>query len=92
VLAWPSAESGALPIEGGVAVAFRREIAAAADPDAKRTELEEAFAARRSPFPRAESFSVHDLIDPRETRGRLCRWLGHVWPLLQEQIPTRIPL
>ena len=91
VLAWPSAESGALPIEGGVAVAFRREIEAAADPDAKRTELEEAFAARRSPFPRAESFSVHDLIDPRETRGRLCRWLGHVWPLLREQIPTHIP-
>ncbi len=92
VLAWPSAESGALPIEGGVAVAFRREIEAAADPDARRAELEEAFAARRSPFPRAESFSVHDLIDPRETRGRLCRWLGHVWPLLKEQIPTRIPL
>jgi acetyl-CoA carboxylase carboxyltransferase component len=92
VLAWPSAESGALPIEGGVAVAFRREIAEAADPDAKRAELEEAFAARRSPFPRAESFSVHDLIDPRETRGRLCRWLERVWPLLKEQIPTELPL
>ena len=26
-MSWPSAESGALPIEGGVAVAFRREIA-----------------------------------------------------------------
>jgi acetyl-CoA carboxylase carboxyltransferase component len=91
VLAWPSAESGALPIEGGVAVAFRREIAAAADPDAKRTELEETFAARRSPFPRAESFSVHDLIDPRETRSRLCRWLGHVWPLLREQVPSQLP-
>ena len=32
VLSWPSAEGGALPIEGGVAVAFRREIAAAPDP------------------------------------------------------------
>jgi acetyl-CoA carboxylase carboxyltransferase component len=92
VLAWPSAESGALPIEGGVAVAFRREIEAADDPDAKRSELEEAFAARRSPFPRAESFSVHDLIDPRETRERLCRWIGHVWPLLREQLPTAVPL
>lgn len=90
VLAWPSGESGALPIEGGVAVAFRREIAAADDPDAKRAELEEAFASRRSPFPRAESFSVHDLIDPRETRPRLCRWLDHTWPLLREQLPTRI--
>jgi acetyl-CoA carboxylase carboxyltransferase component len=91
VLSWPSAESGALPIEGGVAVAFRREIAAAVDPEAKRNELEEALASRRSPFPRAESFGVHDLIDPRETRSRLCRWIGHVWPLLSEQVPTRPP-
>jgi acetyl-CoA carboxylase carboxyltransferase component len=91
VLSWPSAESGALPIEGGVAVAFRREIEAAEDPEAKRTELEEAFASRRSPFPRAESFGVHDLIDPRETRARLCRWIAHVWPLLAEQLPTRPP-
>lgn len=90
VLSWPSGESGALPIEGGVAVAFRREIAAAPDPDAKREELEEAFASQRSPFPRAESFAVHDLIDPRETRFRLCRWLDSSWPLLREQLPSRI--
>ena len=36
VLSWPSMESGALPLEGGVAVAFHREIAAAPDPEAKR--------------------------------------------------------
>ena len=91
VLAWPSAEAGALPIEGGIAVAFRREIESAADPDAKRAELEAAFAGNRSPFPRAESFGVHDLIDPRETRSRLCRWIDRVWPLLAEQVPTRPP-
>lgn len=82
VLAWPSAESGPLPVEGGVAVAFRREIAAAEDPDAKRRELEEQLAARQSPFPRAEALSVHELIDPRETRPMLCRWLDRVQPLL----------
>jgi len=91
VLSWPSAESGALPIEGGVAVAFRREIEAAEDPEAKRADLEEALASRRSPFPRAEAFGVHDLIDPRETRAKLCRWVEHVWPLLAEQVPTRPP-
>jgi acetyl-CoA carboxylase carboxyltransferase component len=89
VLAWPSAESGALPIEGGVAVAFRREIATAADPEARRQELEEEFAARRTPFPRAESFSVHDLIDPRRTRPRLCQWIEWVEPLLREQLGPR---
>ncbi|MEM6534639.1 MAG: carboxyl transferase domain-containing protein, partial [Pseudomonadota bacterium] len=82
VLAWPSAESGPLPVEGGVAVAFHREIAAAEDPDAKRRELEEMLAARQSPFPRAEAFSVHDLIDPAETRPMLCRWIDRIQPLL----------
>ncbi len=83
VFAWPSAESGALPIEGGVAVAFRREIESAPDPDARRAELEERFAARRNPFPRAESFGVHDLLDPRETRPALCQWIELCGPQLE---------
>lgn len=82
VLAWPSAEMGALPVEGGVAVAFGREIAAADDPEAKRQELEAALAARQSPFPRAESFAFHELIDPAETRPALCDWLDWVQPRL----------
>jgi acetyl-CoA carboxylase carboxyltransferase component len=89
VLAWPSAESGALPVEGGVAVAFAREIAAAPDPIARRSELEEQFAARQSPFPRAEAFSVHDLIDPKETRTKLCDWIELVQPQLNHLLgPT----
>ena len=88
VLAWPSAETGALPVEGGVAVAFRREIAQAEDPDARRRELEEQLAARQSPFPRAEAFSVHELIDPRETRPMLCRWIDRVQPLLPPLLGT----
>jgi acetyl-CoA carboxylase carboxyltransferase component len=82
VLAWPSAEGGALPVEGGVAVAFRREIAAADDPDALRRELEERFSRGASPFPRAESFGVNDLIDPRRTRPALCEWIGWIQPAL----------
>ncbi len=75
VLDWPSAESGALPLEGGVAVAFHRQIAAADDPDATRAELEAKFERARSPFRAAESFAVHDMIDPRETRSLLCDWV-----------------
>jgi acetyl-CoA carboxylase carboxyltransferase component len=90
ILAWPSAESGALPLEGGVAVAFRREIAAAPDPEAKRRELEEELASRRTPFPRAEFFGVHDLIDPRRTRPALCEWLEWTQPLLRALVaPAR---
>ncbi len=82
VIAWPSAESGALPIEGGVAVAFHREIAASENPDATRKAMEDKLRQARSPFPRAESFSVHELIDPRETRPVLCEWV--------ESIQTRL--
>lgn len=86
VFAWPSAERGALPLEGGVAVAFRREIAEAPDPDAKRLELEEMLAKGRTPFPSADFFSVHDLIDPRRTRPELCEWLESVHPMLRARL------
>ncbi|MCF8466475.1 MAG: hypothetical protein K9G33_03660, partial [Sneathiella sp.] len=83
VLSWPSAEMGPLPVEGGVAVAFRRQIEASSDPEKLRAELEEQLAAQQSPFPRAESFSVHDIIDPRETRPALCQWIDWIQPNLQ---------
>ena len=89
VLAWPSAESGALPLEGGVAVAFRREIAAAVNPEARRRELENELAKGRTPFPRAESFAVNDLIDPRNTRLELCRWVELTRPLVEAEARRR---
>ncbi|MEQ9639093.1 MAG: carboxyl transferase domain-containing protein [Alphaproteobacteria bacterium] len=86
VVAWPSAELGALPVEGGVAVAFGRDIAAAEDPEARRAELEAELARRQSPFPRAESFAFHDIIDPRDTRPVLCNWLDWVQPRLDADL------
>ena len=83
-LAWPSWEMGALPVEGGVAVAFHREIESADDPAEKRKELEDMLAANKSPFPMMEGFAVHELIDPRQTRNRLCRWIEWIEPLLPE--------
>ena len=64
-----------MPVEGGVAVAFAKEIAMAKNPEQKQKELEDQLAQRQSPIPRAEGFSAHDLIDPRETRPRLISWL-----------------
>ena len=69
--AWPSGEWGSLPIEGGVEAAYKRVIAAADDPDAKRAELEEGLASLRNPILTAESFGVEEIIDPRETRPLL---------------------
>jgi acetyl-CoA carboxylase carboxyltransferase component len=71
-IAWPTGEWGSLPVEGGVAAAFRREIAAAPDPKAKEKELETELRAYGSPFRTAEAFAVEEIIDPRETRPILC--------------------
>jgi methylmalonyl-CoA decarboxylase subunit alpha len=72
-MAWPSAEWGSLPIEGGVAAAFRREIAEAPDPAAREQEIEARFRPYASPFRSAEAFAIEEIIDPRETRPILCR-------------------
>lgn len=71
-MSWPSGEFGSLPIEGGVAAAYRREIAAAPDPAKRTAELEAELLKYSSPFRTAEHFAVEDIIDPRETRERLC--------------------
>ena len=86
VLAWPSAESGALPVEGGVAVAFKKEISEAKDPEIKRKEIELSLTKNQNPFPRAENFSVHEIIDPRDTRKYLSQWSERIQPQLKANI------
>jgi methylmalonyl-CoA decarboxylase subunit alpha len=74
-VAWPSAEIGNLPVEGGVRAAFRREIDAAPDPLRREAEIEKELKALASPMRMAEAFALEDMIDPRETRPYLCRML-----------------
>lgn len=74
-IGWPSGEWGGIPTEGGVDAAFRRVIESAPDPAAKRRELEEAVKRLRSPFATAEALAVEDIIDPRDTRPVLIRFL-----------------
>ena len=85
-LAWPSAEWGSLPIEGGVAAAFRREIQAAADPAAREAQIEKELREMASPFRTAEAFGVEEIIDPRETRAYLCRFIDAA----QERLATSV--
>lgn len=75
-LAWPSGEWGSLPVEGGVAAAFRREIEASDDPKARERELEAELRAYTSPFRTAEALAVEEIIDPRETRPVLCDYIA----------------
>jgi acetyl-CoA carboxylase carboxyltransferase component len=87
--AWPSAEWGSLPIEGGVAVAYRREIAQAPDPAKRQQELEAELLAMNSPLRTAEAFGVEDIIDPRDTRPLLCRFIAAVQPALHARLGPR---
>jgi acetyl-CoA carboxylase carboxyltransferase component len=75
-IAWPSAEWGDMPIEGGVDAAFRREIAAAEDPAAFRREAEARLFAAADPWKTVEAFGIESMIDPRETRPILCSFLN----------------
>ncbi|MDP6778079.1 MAG: carboxyl transferase domain-containing protein [Candidatus Latescibacteria bacterium] len=75
-LAWPSGEWGSLPVEGGVAAAFRREIEASEDPKKREKELEDELRVYSSPFRSAEALAVDEIIDPRETRPILCEYLA----------------
>jgi len=74
-VAWPSGEWGSLPLRGGVEAAYRRVIEEAEDPEAKRAELQREYQQMTSPFRTAEVFGIEDIIDPAETRPRLCQWI-----------------
>ena len=87
--AWPSARWGSIPIEGGVQAAFRKEIEAAPDPDARRAEIEARYEKLASPFRSAERFSILDIIDPRETRPILTDWVKDAYALLPAQLGPR---
>jgi acetyl-CoA carboxylase carboxyltransferase component len=70
--AWPSAEIAVLGAEGAVNIIFRREIAAADDPEAERQRLVEEYRNKFSkPYVAASSGHIDDVIAPRETRPRL---------------------
>ncbi|HEY5960659.1 MAG TPA: acyl-CoA carboxylase subunit beta [Polyangiaceae bacterium] len=96
VLAWPSAEIAVMGAKGAVEVLYKREIGAAEDPKgemAKRTkEYEDLFL---SPRQAAERGFIDAVIDPAETRRKLCRLMASVqhrrdltWPNRNGNIPT----
>jgi propionyl-CoA carboxylase beta chain len=67
--AWPTAEVAVMGPEGAVNIVFRRELAEAADPEARRAELIEEYRAQfANPYTAAERGYVDDVIRPSDTR------------------------
>jgi acetyl-CoA carboxylase carboxyltransferase component len=72
--AWPSADWGSMPFEGGIEAAYSAELAAASNPREALAEIEARLNRLTSPLRTAEAFGVEDIIDPSETRPSLCRF------------------
>ncbi|UQA90610.1 acyl-CoA carboxylase subunit beta [Streptomyces halobius] len=71
-LAWPVNEIAVMGAEGAAGVVFRRQIAAADDPDAAREQLVKEYKAElMHPYYAAERGLVDDVIDPADTRSAL---------------------
>lgn len=86
--AWPSADWGSLPVEGGIEAAYKAELEAAEDREATLRDIEERLERARSPFRTAETYWVEEIIDPRDTRALLCEFANLAAPL-REPGPTR---
>ena len=84
--AWPSGDWGSLPMEGGIEVAYRRELEAAEDPQALLEEIRARLEAVRSPFRTAERFGVEEIVDPRDTRPLLCDWAQRAHELVAQDV------
>lgn len=73
-VAWPTAEFGAMGVEGAVRLGFQRELDAIADTAARETrvaELVEAIRAQSNALNMATFFEIDDVIDPASTRDRV---------------------
>jgi acetyl-CoA carboxylase carboxyltransferase component len=87
--AWPSAELAVMGPQGAVEILYRRELASAADPAARRAELVEEYTERyATPYVAAERGYVDDVISPADTRKALSRSLAML-ASKREDLPNR---
>ena len=72
LMAWPAAEIAVMGPEAAVNIVFRKELAEAADPAARRAELIAEYLDKfANPYAAAARGYLDDVIEPHETRPRL---------------------
>lgn len=70
--AWPSAEMAVMGPRGAVNILYRDELADAADTEAQREALMEAYRTEfANPYNPARQGHIDDIIEPKDTRSRL---------------------
>ena len=87
-VAWPAADVGGIPPEGGIEAAYKRQLAEAEDPRALRDELMARIESARGPVGPLSRFQIEELVDPRDTRRLICEWLQTAWRLVSQ--PARL--
>ncbi|KAF3760916.1 ClpP/crotonase [Cryphonectria parasitica EP155] len=90
-MAWPSLESGSLPLEGGVEASHARELREAGDRrEEVYNELVEDYTRLQNPVRTAAAFDIPEVIDPADTRRILCAWTTHMYDVkLVERLRQR---
>jgi acetyl-CoA carboxylase carboxyltransferase component len=95
-LAWPMAEIAVMGPEAAVNIIYRRDLAAASNPDGRRKHLVAEYVEKfANPYVAAERGYIDDVIEPRETRRMLVRGLELCLSKQQERPPRKhgnIPL
>jgi acetyl-CoA carboxylase carboxyltransferase component len=87
--AWPSADWGSLPVEGGIEAAYRADLELADDPDGLLADIRGRLDSVRDPMRTAERFGIEEIIDPRETRPLLCDWVHDAYAVLRSRPPEK---
>ena len=83
-VAWPAADVGGIPPEGGIEAAYRRQLAEAQDPVALRAELDARIESVRGPVGPLNKFQMEEMIDPRDTRRYICEWVETAYRVISQ--------
>jgi acetyl/propionyl-CoA carboxylase alpha subunit/acetyl-CoA carboxylase carboxyltransferase component len=83
-VAWPAADVGGIPPEGGIEAAYKRQLAEAADPKALRAEINARIESARGPIGPLNRFQMEEMIDPRDTRRWVCEWLENAYRIVSQ--------
>lgn len=83
--AWPSAEIAVMGAKGAAEIIFKREIAAAEDPEAKLQEKVDEYTAKfANPYRAAHRGYIDEVIKPENTREKLIR----AFKMLENKVDT----
>ncbi len=84
--AWPTAEIAVMGAKGASEIIFKKEIAAAEDPEKKLAEKEREYAEKfATPYLAAERGFIDEVIEPRETRKKLIK----AFAMLENKVAKR---